>query len=116
MPQGRTAAARGEAASSPSARPMLAQALAFSLPAPTADAKGGAAIELPDGRKLAHDGYFFAGNTGGAIQGTHINVFCGVQAGNCFPGFVKSQASAGFAAQVVADDAIAEALRSAPSR
>jgi 3D (Asp-Asp-Asp) domain-containing protein len=76
----------------------------------------GVAIQLPDGRKLAHDGYFFAGDTGGAIQGTHIDVFCGVQAGNCFPGFVKSQASTGFAAQVVADEAIAQALRSAHGR
>ena len=63
----------------------------------------GATVTLPDGTQVAHDGYFFAADTGGAIRQTHIDVFCGVATSNCFPGFVHSDAAKPFDAYVVDD-------------
>lgn len=63
----------------------------------------GTAVTLPDGTQVAHDGYFFAADTGGAIKQTHIDVFCGVATSNCFPGFVHSDATKTFDAWVVDD-------------
>jgi 3D (Asp-Asp-Asp) domain-containing protein len=37
----------------------------------------GAEIELPSGRKVQHDGYVQAVDTGGAIQGIHFDYFKG---------------------------------------
>lgn len=41
-------------------------------------------IELPNGEKVKHDGYFFAGDTGSAIKKNHIDLFTGVSAVNPF--------------------------------
>ena len=70
----------------------------------------GAAIELPSGLTAKHDGYFFADDTGGAIKGSHIDVFCGITAKNCFPAFVKSDEGSKFDATVVTDEAVIQRL------
>lgn len=49
----------------------------------------GTKIESVDGTSFLHDGYFFAGDTGGAIKENHIDVFTGIDASHPFD-FVKS--------------------------
>lgn len=73
----------------------------------------GAKVEWPDGTLGAHDGYFFAGDTGGAIKDNHIDVFTGVFEGNPFPTVVRSNAQKTFEAYVITDQAIVDALRKA---
>lgn len=63
------------------------------------DARG-VELELPDGSVVTHDGYFFAGDTGGLIKQTHIDVFYGVSRKNPFS-FVKSRESGIFQAYIV---------------
>ncbi|MEX0271618.1 DUF3747 domain-containing protein [Leptolyngbyaceae cyanobacterium UHCC 1019] len=60
----------------------------------------GVTVTLPSGDRAVHDGYFYAGDVGGAIQGNHIDVFLGIAKQNPFP-FVKSTASATFTAYIV---------------
>ena len=57
-------------------------------------------IILPDGSETLHDGYFFAGDTGGAIKGTHIDVYIGVAKKNPFS-WIKSRSSGTFKAKIV---------------
>ncbi|MCR9203129.1 MAG: 3D domain-containing protein, partial [Halobacteriovoraceae bacterium] len=64
---------------------------------------------LPDGSETVHDGYFFAGDTGGAIKGTHIDVYIGVAKKNPFS-WVKSNSSGTFKAKVVNDPVIKQVL------
>lgn len=71
----------------------------------------GVEIHLPSGDTIKHDGYFFAGDTGGAIKGKHIDVFCGTSATNCFPNFISSDESKTFDAIVVTDPGIVAKLR-----
>jgi 3D (Asp-Asp-Asp) domain-containing protein len=66
-------------------------------------------VTLPDGTKVRHDGYFFAGDTGGAIKGTHIDVYIGVSKANPFS-WVKSRESGTFGASLVTDQAIIDKL------
>ena len=61
----------------------------------------GVEVELPSGETVAHDGFFFTADTGGAIEGNHIDVFAGMYQGNPFPSFVHSDPSRTFAAYVV---------------
>jgi 3D (Asp-Asp-Asp) domain-containing protein len=70
----------------------------------------GKIIELPDGSKATHDGYFFAGDTGGAIKNSHIDVFTGIFAGNPFPEVVKSNEQKTFEAYIITDPIIIESL------
>ena len=49
----------------------------------------GALFTDSNGTTMIHDGYFFAGDTGGAIKEWHIDVFTGVDASHPFA-FVKS--------------------------
>lgn len=60
----------------------------------------GTEIALPDGQKMVHDGYFFAGDVGGDIKGYHIDVFTGLSRRNPFP-FITSQADGTFFAYLV---------------
>ena len=39
----------------------------------------GLEFTLPSGQKRIHDGYFFAADTGGLINGNHIDVFLGIE-------------------------------------
>ncbi|HUR33521.1 MAG TPA: 3D domain-containing protein [Vicinamibacterales bacterium] len=71
----------------------------------------GAEIPVAEGLKIQHDGYFFAGDTGGAIKGRHIDVFCGASSTNCFPGFIKSDESQTFDAFLIEDAAVKAKLR-----
>lgn len=71
----------------------------------------GQAIILPTGEQATHDGYFYAADTGGAIRGTHIDVFGGIERRNPFPSFVGSNASRTFTAFVINDSQIAERLK-----
>jgi 3D (Asp-Asp-Asp) domain-containing protein len=70
----------------------------------------GKTVELPDGTKANHDGYFFAGDTGGAIKNNHIDVFTGIFAGNPFPEVVKSNELKTFEAYIVTDQNIIQSL------
>ncbi len=69
----------------------------------------GTVITLPDGSQTTHDGYFFAGDTGGAIKGTHIDVYIGTAKRNPFS-WVKSRESGTFEAYIVNDPIIREKL------
>lgn len=70
----------------------------------------GADVELPDGTRTKHDGYFVAGDIGGAIKGNHIDVFTGVYRKNPFPSVIQSKSSATFPAVQVQDSRIKEIL------
>lgn len=63
----------------------------------------GQQIELPNGQKVIHDGYFFAGDTGGAIKDNHIDTFTGVFEENPFPNVIKSTSKETFEAYIVTD-------------
>ena len=71
----------------------------------------GTKITLPNGKTAVHDGYFFAGDTGGAIKQLHIDVFTGVYEGNPFPDVVKSNASKTIDAYLISDATIITALK-----
>jgi 3D (Asp-Asp-Asp) domain-containing protein len=68
----------------------------------------GASITLPTGEKRTHDGYFFAADTGGAVKGSHIDVFLGPRGENPFR-FIGHKANATFEAFIV-DEAAIESL------
>ncbi len=70
----------------------------------------GKTIELPNGEQVTHDGYFFAGDTGGAIKKNHIDVFTGIYSGNPFPEVVKSNENKTFDAVIVTDASIINSL------
>lgn len=52
----------------------------------------GARYTDTEGTQQEHDGYFFAGDVGAAIQGKHLDVFLGLSANNPFD-FVRSTAN-----------------------
>lgn len=62
----------------------------------------GKEITLSDGTTFTHDGYFFAGDTGGAIKNKHIDVFTGNNK-NPNLNFIKSTSSGRFNAAIVND-------------
>jgi 3D (Asp-Asp-Asp) domain-containing protein len=66
----------------------------------------GASINVSRKETLQHDGYFFAGDAGGAIKGKHVDVFCGMTTSNCAPSFVSSNPSASIKAYIVTDASI----------
>ena len=70
----------------------------------------GVAIVLPDGRKLSHDGYFFAADTGFGVDGNHIDVFNGISDQNPFPWVVSKQDHT-FAAFVIKDSKVIEEMK-----
>jgi 3D (Asp-Asp-Asp) domain-containing protein len=70
----------------------------------------GLMILLPNGQKVIHDGYFFAGDTGGAIKETHIDVFTGVCEENPFSDVIKSNAAKTFEAYIITDSTIISSL------
>jgi hypothetical protein len=73
----------------------------------------GTELTMPSGRKVVHDGYFFAADTGGMIKGNHIDVFTGVVTAshNPFPKFLKSTPSGTFDAFLINDPNIRAALK-----
>lgn len=66
----------------------------------------GAKILLPSGRLITHDGYFFAGDKGGAIKDNHIDVFIGTHSSAPFFPWIKSSAEKTFEAYIVTDKKI----------
>lgn len=71
----------------------------------------GSEVSLSSSGKFKHDGYFFAADTGGAIKGNHIDIFCGVTSSNCLPDLITSDSTKRFKAFLVSDSAVVEALR-----
>ncbi|CCI06568.1 MAG: hypothetical protein IM504_00975 [Microcystis sp. M038S2] len=72
------------------------------------DARGKEVI-LPSGKKVKHDGYFFAADVGSAIKGNKIDTFLGITNKNPFS-HVKSDPSKTFTAFVITDTRIKSAL------
>lgn len=70
----------------------------------------GQLVNLPNGEQVIHDGYFFAGDTGGAIKKEHIDIFTGIYSGNPFPDVIKSNESKTFEAVIVTDVSIINTL------
>lgn len=70
----------------------------------------GAKITLSSGRVITHDGYFFAGDKGGAIKGNHIDVYIGTHKTASFFPWIKSNETKTFTAYIVSNSKIIEAL------
>lgn len=66
----------------------------------------GALITLANGKVLTHDGYFFAGDKGGAIKGNHVDVYIGTHKKAPFFPWIKSNESKTFNALVITDKKI----------
>jgi 3D (Asp-Asp-Asp) domain-containing protein len=62
------------------------------------------------GKTYLHDGYFYAGDTGGAIKDTHIDVFGGMSSCNPFPNFVRNSKSYPFDAYFIENERISLSL------
>ncbi|HLP53464.1 MAG TPA: 3D domain-containing protein [Fluviicola sp.] len=71
----------------------------------------GVVIELPNGEKVTHDGYFFAGDTGGAIKQNHIDVFTGTYTGNPFKTLITSNLKKTVEAYLVEDVNLTNGLK-----
>ena len=70
----------------------------------------GTKIITSDGSTYLHDGYFFAGDTGGAIKENHIDVFTGFDESHPFR-FVQSNPKITFLGYLVTDHAILESIK-----
>jgi 3D (Asp-Asp-Asp) domain-containing protein len=66
----------------------------------------GVEITLPSGRRVRHDGYFFASDRGGGIKENHVDVFVGHWGENPFPSFISSTPKRTFEAHVVTDERV----------
>lgn len=71
----------------------------------------GAVITLKSGRVIIHDGYFFAGDKGGAIKGNHVDVFIGEHSQAPFFAWIGSNQAKTFDAYVVQDQQIISDLK-----
>jgi 3D (Asp-Asp-Asp) domain-containing protein len=72
----------------------------------------GAVVTLENGETQIHDGYFYAADTGGSIDGNHVDIFLGYSAWNPFS-FVKSHPGATFDAYLVEEPLVLEAMAAA---
>lgn len=70
----------------------------------------GAKITTDSGRVIIHDGYFFAGDRGGAIKDNHVDVFIGTHKSAPFFSWIGSSATKTFDAFVVKDQSIISQL------
>ncbi len=61
----------------------------------------GAVILLSDGTSVIHDGYFYAGDRGGAIKLNHIDVFTGIGIKTSFFKFISHKPEQTFNAYIV---------------
>ncbi|MCK5746809.1 MAG: hypothetical protein KAH44_11370 [Oricola sp.] len=57
-----------------------------------------------DGRRKVHDGYFYAGDRGGAIVGGHIDVFSGGEEAPQLPDLITHEAGSTTPAHIVSPD------------
>ena len=71
----------------------------------------GLSLQLPTGQSIVHDGYLFAADTGGAIKGNHIDIFCGATVKNCMPTIIKSDSSRVFDAFIIDSSELSTQLR-----
>lgn len=69
----------------------------------------GTVVALEDGTSRLHDGYFYALDTGGGIEGNHIDVFLGIAAQNPFI-FVKTDPKETVEAYVVSEPELEDAF------
>jgi 3D (Asp-Asp-Asp) domain-containing protein len=65
----------------------------------------GVRITLPSGKQVDHDGYFYAGDIGGAIKTNHIDVFIGIDTKSPFT-FIMNAASKTFPAYILAPEQV----------
>lgn len=65
----------------------------------------GKEITLENGDTFIHDGYFFAGDTGGAIKKNHIDVFTGNSKNHSF-NFIGNNSSKTFNAKIIKDESV----------
>lgn len=70
----------------------------------------GAKIVLPSGEIVVHDGYFFAGDIGGAIKSNHIDVFIGTHEDSSFFPWITNTNKKTFKAYIVKDQNIINEL------
>jgi 3D (Asp-Asp-Asp) domain-containing protein len=63
----------------------------------------GASIQLENGETITHDGYFFAGDVGGAIKDNHIDVFVGIHENASFFPWIGNKSTATFKAYIIKD-------------
>lgn len=70
----------------------------------------GAKIVLPTGEVIIHDGYFFAGDMGGAIKLNHIDVFIGTQLEAPFFPWIGHSNLITFKAYIVKDQTVIDSL------
>lgn len=71
----------------------------------------GAKIQVPGtNRVIIHDGYFFAADKGGAIKGSHVDVYIGTSLKASFFPWIGSSESKTFEAYVVKDPMIIQEL------
>ena len=70
----------------------------------------GCPLTLPDGRRVRHDGYFFAADDGYGVHGNHVDVFIGISSDCPFP-WVVSRPDGTFPAYVISDPVTIAALR-----
>jgi 3D (Asp-Asp-Asp) domain-containing protein len=73
------------------------------------DAKG-SKIKLKNGQTIIHDGYFFAGDGGGAIKLNHIDVFIGQHNESSFFSWISNVSTITFRAYIVKDQNIIDEL------
>lgn len=66
----------------------------------------GAEIEISPGIKIIHDGYFFAGDVGGAIKQNHIDVFLGTKNTSTFFPWISNKPEQPFRAFIIKDEKI----------
>jgi 3D (Asp-Asp-Asp) domain-containing protein len=75
----------------------------------------GQSVKLPSGQSIVHDGYFFAADTGGAINGNHIDVFKGLASGGEMS-WIQSSESGTFEAYLPEESTVRAALRAAHTK
>lgn len=73
----------------------------------------GKKFTLPSGETATHDGYFFAADVGGAIDGNHIDVFLGIATSIGAFSFIKSNSGSTFSAFLINNPSISKVLKSA---
>lgn len=76
----------------------------------------GAQITLENGEMIIHDGYFFAGDIGGAIKLNHIDVFIGTHTDSPFFKWIGNNSTSTFKAYIVKDQNIIKDLISLHQR
>lgn len=70
----------------------------------------GSKIPLASGRVIIHDGYFFAGDKGGAIRDNHVDVYIGTHKSAPFFSWITSNQNKTFSAYVISDRKIIDEL------